>query len=210
MSLPSSLASLSSGNPNDATWQSTFRNTLKFLLFAPFRVLTRLLSLDGLLDREEEPNQTMSPPLIYSTEGSSPMAHMASPPPSTFHHTLGPWSFFASGYAIYLFAMVRRVRRKSLCLSPYLDLSTGSTLEPHPEHCRSKSAATTTCSRLPLPSGFSSRISSLNFPDRFLIYLLQSGPSVANYVFHPRITSPLVNLALASRRLFSSFLMEAI
>ena len=39
------------------------------------------------------------------------MAHMANPPPSTFHHTLGPWSFFASGYAIYLFAMVRRVRR---------------------------------------------------------------------------------------------------
>ncbi|KAH9997603.1 hypothetical protein BJV77DRAFT_1059016 [Russula vinacea] len=36
---------------------------------------------------------------------------MASPPPSTFHHTLGPWSFFASGYAIYLFAMALLLNR---------------------------------------------------------------------------------------------------
>ncbi|KAF8479306.1 hypothetical protein DFH94DRAFT_632238 [Russula ochroleuca] len=36
---------------------------------------------------------------------------MASPPPSTFHHSLGPWSFFASGYAISLFAMALLLNR---------------------------------------------------------------------------------------------------
>jgi hypothetical protein len=108
MSLSSSFVALSSENPNDAASPSAFKNMLKFFLVAPFRGLTRLLSLDRLLllDVEEEPTQIMSS--MYSTEGGSPMVHMASPPPSTFHHSFGPWSFFASGYAISLFAMVRR------------------------------------------------------------------------------------------------------
>ena len=92
---------------------SAIRNMLKFFLAAPFRGLTRLLSLDRLLDREEEPSHIISSFSIYNTEGgsNSPMTHMASPPPSTFRDCLGPWSFFASGYAISFFTMVRCVRR---------------------------------------------------------------------------------------------------
>jgi hypothetical protein len=209
MSLPSSFDALSPRNPNDTATPSVLRNMLKFFLVAPFRVFTRLLSLDRLLDREEE---LMSSSLTYSTEGGSPMVHMASPPPSNFHHSLGPWSFFASGYAISLFAMVRWVRRSLYLL--HLTLFAGFTLEPHSEHRRSKSAsAPTPCSfqsQLTHPLGSSSSGPSLSFSYRSIVYLLQSGSSVTNYVLYPQITSPLVNFALASLRLLSYFLMGAI
>jgi len=211
MSVPSTSTVFSSGNLNNAASPSAIRNMLKFFLVAPFRGLSRFLSLDRLLDREDEPSQIISSSRIYNTEGGSPMAHMASPPPSTFQHSLGPWSFFASGYAISLFAMVRLVRRN---ISPLhlTSIYIGSALEPHPEHSRSKStsAATSYQPSHTQPLGPSSPGSSLRFPDRFIIYLFQSGPSVANYVLHPQGTSPLDNLALASIRLLSSFLLEPI
>ena len=216
MSVPSSPTAFpfSFGNLYNAASPSAIRNMLKFFLAAPFRGLTRLLSLGRLLDREEEPSHIISSSGIYNTEGGSPMTHMASPPPSTFQHSLGPWSFFASGYAISLFAMVSRVRKNTSSFAPYLVIYIGSTLEPHSEHSRPKStSATTSYSFQPShtqPLGPSSPGSSLSFPDRFIIYLLQSGPSVANYVLHPQGTSSLDNLALASIRLLSSFLLAPI
>ncbi len=102
MNVPSNSTALSYNAPSP----SAIKNMLKFFLIAPFRGLTRLLSVDRLLDREEEPSHIISSSRIYNTEGGSPMAHMTSPPPSAFQHSLGPWSFFASGYAISLFAMV--------------------------------------------------------------------------------------------------------
>jgi hypothetical protein len=214
MSVPSTSTAFSSANLNNAAWPSAIRNMLKFLLIAPFRGLTRLLSLDRLLDREEEPSHIISSSMMYNTEGGLPMTHMASPPPSTFQHSLGPWSFFASGYAISLFAMVRRVRRSISTLHLTLDSYIGSTLEPHPEHSCSKStSAATSYSFRPShtqPLGRSSPGPSLSLPDRFIIYLLQSGPSVADYVLHPQGTSALDNLALASIRLLSCFLLAPI
>jgi hypothetical protein len=166
------------------------------------------------LGREEETSHLISSYGFYNTDGGSPMTHMARPPPSTFQHSLGPWSFFASGYAISLFAMVRRVRTNSFSPAPYPDIYIGSTLEPHPEHSRSKSTSTATSYSFQpshtQPLGPSSPDPSLSFPSRFIIYLLQSGPSVANYVLHPQGTSPLDNLALASIRLLSSFFLEPI
>jgi hypothetical protein len=214
MSVPSTFTALSSANQNNAALPSAIRNMLKFFLLAPFRGLTRLLSLDRLLGREEEPSHIISSSGIYNTDGGSPMTHLARPPPSTFQHSLGPWSFFASGYAISLFAMVRRVRTNFFSPAPYPDIYIGSTPEPHPEHSCSKSTSTaTSCSFQPShtqPLGPSSPGSSLSFPSRFIIYLLQSGPSVANYVLHPQGTSPLDNLALASIRLLPSFFLEPI
>jgi hypothetical protein len=213
MSVPSSSIAFSSGIPNNAASPSAVGNMLKFFLVTPFRVLTRLLSLDRLLDREE-PSQIITSSRIYNTEGGSPMAHISSPPPSTFQHSLGPWSFFASGYAISLFAMVRPFRRNISPLHLTSIYTIGSTLEPHPEHSRSKpTSAATSYSFHPShtqPLGLSSPGSSLSFPDRFIIYLLQSGPSIANYVFHTQGTSPLDNIALASIRLLSSVLLEPI
>ena len=207
MSLHSTFDAPSSGNPNDAGSPSIFRIMLKYFLVAPFRGFARLLSLGRFLDREEE---LMSSSLAYSAEGS-PMVHMASPPPTSFHHSLGPWSFFASGYAISLFAMVRRVRTNSSLL--HLTLYAGFTPESHSEHCRSKSAsAPTSCSfqsQLTLPLGSFSPGPSLSFSNRSIVCLLQSGPSVANYVLYPQSTSPLVNFTPASLRLLSFFLMEA-
>jgi len=111
MNVPSTFLSFSFGNANNAASPSPFRDILKFLLVAPFRGLARLLWLDGLLDREEH--------RVYNTDGGAPMAHMASPPPSAFYHSPGPWSFFASGYAVSLLAMVRRVHGNvsRLCLT---------------------------------------------------------------------------------------------
>ena len=109
MNVPPSLTSFSPGNAINAAFPSPFRAILKFLLVAPFRGLARLLRLDRLLDREEEPIQIISSSLAYGTDGGTSVVHMASPPPSTFQHFPGPWSFFASGYAVSLFAMVRHV-----------------------------------------------------------------------------------------------------
>jgi hypothetical protein len=111
MNVPPSFVSFSFGITNNAPSSSPVRDILKFLLVAPFRGLARLLWVDGLLDREEHRNQIISSSISYSTDGGAAVAHMASPPPSTFHHYPGPWSFFASGYAVSLFAMVRRVHR---------------------------------------------------------------------------------------------------
>jgi hypothetical protein len=52
-------------------------------------------------------SQIISPSLVYGTDGDPPMAHMATPPPSFYYP--GPWSFFASGYVVSLFAMVRYI-----------------------------------------------------------------------------------------------------
>jgi hypothetical protein len=104
MNVPPTFVSFSFGNANNADSSSPFRNILKFLLVAPFRGLARLLWLDGFLDGEEHRN--------HNTDGGAPMAHMASLSP-------GPWSFFASGYAVSLLAMVRRVdgNVSRLCLT---------------------------------------------------------------------------------------------
>jgi hypothetical protein len=86
---------------------SVYRNVLRFLFDIPPRFLARLRSLDRLLDREAESNPAISFLLSYGTDPGAPAAHMPTPPPSTFPHYPGPWSFFASGYAVSLFAMVR-------------------------------------------------------------------------------------------------------
>ncbi|KAI9446566.1 hypothetical protein H4582DRAFT_1803674 [Lactarius indigo] len=90
---------------------SVYRNFLKFVLDIPSRFLTRLRSLDRLLDREAESNQAVSFLLSYGTDSGAPAAHMATPPPSAFPPYPGPWSFFASGYAVSLFAMALLLNR---------------------------------------------------------------------------------------------------
>ena|SRR6266851_3155342 len=109
MNVPPSFVSFSSGNQNNAGLSSPFKDILKFLLVAPFRGLARIMWLDRWFSREEVPNQLMSSSLAYNMDGGAPMVHMASPPPSALQHYPGPWSFFASGYAVSLFAMVRHV-----------------------------------------------------------------------------------------------------
>lgn len=105
-----SLVSLTSDHVDvdNTAPSSIYRNFLKFLLDIPPRFLARLRSLDRLLDREAESNQAISFLLSYGTDPGAPVAHMTTPPPSTFPHYPGPWSFFASGYAVSLCAMVRR------------------------------------------------------------------------------------------------------
>lgn len=107
MSLPANFVSPSSGHVDNTAPLSVYRTFLKFLLDIPSRFLARLRSLDRLLDREAESNQAISFLLSYGTDSGAPTAHMATPPPSAFPHYPGPWSFFASGYAVSLFAMVR-------------------------------------------------------------------------------------------------------
>ncbi|KAF8275143.1 hypothetical protein EI94DRAFT_1712450 [Lactarius quietus] len=110
MSLPA-IVSLSPDHVGNAAPSSVYRKFLKFLLDIPPRFLTRLRSLDRLLDREAESNQAISFLLSYGTDPGAPAAHMATPPPSTFPHYPGPWSFFASGYAVSLFAMALLLNR---------------------------------------------------------------------------------------------------
>jgi len=110
MNVPPNFVSFPLRNANYATLPSIGMNTLKFFLLSPLRVLARLLQLGRLLSRGEEPSQLMSSSLVYGTDGGVPMVHMGSAPPATFHYP-GPWSFFASGYAVALFAMVSRIHR---------------------------------------------------------------------------------------------------
>lgn len=119
MNVPPSFVSFTPGNANGVASSSALRDTLKFFLVAPSRGLARLLWLDRLLflDSQEEPNQIMSSSLVYNADGGTPMAHMTGPSPSAFNHYPGPWSFFASGYAVSLFAMVRRVHKNVSCLN---------------------------------------------------------------------------------------------
>jgi hypothetical protein len=107
MSLHPNFVSLSSGHVDNTAPFSVYKNFIKSLLNIPSRFLARLRSLDRLLDREAESNQAISFLLSYGTDPGPPEARMATPPPSAFPHYPGPWSFFASGYAVSLFAMVR-------------------------------------------------------------------------------------------------------
>lgn len=110
MSLPA-IVSLTSDHADNTAPSSVYRNFLKFILDIPPRFLARLRSLDRLLDREAESNQAISFLLSYGTDTGAPVAHMATPPPSTFPHYPGPWSFFASGYAVSLCAMALLLNR---------------------------------------------------------------------------------------------------
>jgi hypothetical protein len=60
----------------------------------PSRLLARLV----WLDRNPESTRYADPPLVP----------MANPPPAPFYYP-GPWSYFASGYAVSLFAMVSHI-----------------------------------------------------------------------------------------------------
>ena len=201
MSIPARDISISSGHSNDAASQSVFRKTLKFLLLMPSRFLPRLLRSDRVLDRGAS-----SP--SYGTDGDSPIVHMANPPP--FYHP-GPWSFFASGYAISLFAMVRHIHSDTVIHS--YPTPSGSALEPHPEHRRAKSASTTTSytayPQLTKPLASPSPDPTFHLPVRSVIHLLQNSSSIANNVLHPQVAPSLVSSVLASLRPFSPFLLEA-
>ncbi|KAI9508464.1 hypothetical protein F5148DRAFT_1196319 [Russula earlei] len=153
MNVPPILLPFSSRNANDPSPPSIGIHTLKFFLTAPFRVLARLMWFDGLFDREGDPNQIMSSPLAYGTDGGVPMVHMASAPP-TFPRFPGPWSFFASGYAVSLLAMALLLNRIQNIVVP------GRRLPPH--HTRSSPNLRTRWSllRLPLPSVFPVDLSS--------------------------------------------------
>ncbi|KAH9059981.1 hypothetical protein EDB87DRAFT_648340 [Lactarius vividus] len=111
MSLPANFVSLSSGHMDNTAPSSIYRNFVKFLLDIPSRFLVRLRSLDRLLDREAESNQAISFLLSYGTDSGAPATHMATPPSPVFPPYPGPWSFFASGYAVSLFAMALLLNR---------------------------------------------------------------------------------------------------
>ena len=144
MSLHANFVSLSSGHVDTAP-SSVYKNFLKSLVHIPSRFLARLRSLDRLLDREAESNQAISFLLSYGTDSGPPVPHMATPPPSAFPHYPGPWSFFASGYAVSLFAMVRHT--PSMVSNASLFARKGTALEPHTKHCRTKSpTAIASCS----------------------------------------------------------------
>ncbi|KAI0273512.1 hypothetical protein BC834DRAFT_854155 [Gloeopeniophorella convolvens] len=114
MSIPANVVSMSSGHTapaGNSPSPSVTRSTLKFILDMPSRWLARLRWLDELLDREAEASHSMSLSLNQGTDESAHLVRMESPSPSAFPHYPGPWSFFASGYAVSLFAMALLLNR---------------------------------------------------------------------------------------------------
>ncbi|VDB82846.1 unnamed protein product [Peniophora sp. CBMAI 1063] len=83
---------------------------LKPLLSLPRRLLQRIREVDGMLDQQamaHHRERTMQSSTLggISNEGQGP------PPPGVMTPMPGPWGFFASGYAVVLFAMAILLNR---------------------------------------------------------------------------------------------------
>ena len=88
---------------------------LKPFLSLPRRLLERIREVDGILDQQTMAHHRERT-IQSSTLGGMHNESHGPPPPGTMTPMPGPWGFFASGYAVVLFAMVcSHYRQKMLC-----------------------------------------------------------------------------------------------